>query len=188
MAWRNLRARPARTLLTLLGIALGVAAILATSITNRHASNTLDALFRRTLGSAELEVMPLGNKTTVSQSVLDEVRRSPAVRLAVPLLRADTVLPGTLGKGQVSTTDNGLPEMGKTVQVVGIDPALEPQMRVYTLAAGRFPEPGQYEALVTAALCRRKRPGAGARRVALRPGGHRRAADHRASWSTKARP
>lgn len=45
-------------MLTLLGIALGVAAVLATDITNRNVANTLDGLFKRTLGSAELQVLP----------------------------------------------------------------------------------------------------------------------------------
>ena len=148
LAWRSLQAHPGRTLLTLLGIALGVAAVLATSITNRNASATLDAMFKRTIGGAELQVVPLGNKATLKESVLGMVRSMPEVRLAVPVIRTDTVMPGTLGEGQQVYGASGQVKMGKSVEVDGIDPALEPEMRVYTLTAGRFPMLGEYEALV----------------------------------------
>jgi len=148
LAWRNLHARPGRTLLTLLGIALGVAAVLATGITNRNVASTLDGLFERTLGSAELQIIPLANETTVEDAVLDIVRRTPGVRLAVPIIRTDTVLPDTLNEGQPVYNAAGQVEMGKSVEVEGIDPALEPEMRVYTLAVGQFPALGRYEALV----------------------------------------
>ena len=148
IAWRNLYARPGRTLLTLVGIALGVAAVLATGITNRNVTSTLDGLFKRTLGSAELQITPLGNKTTVKEAVLETVRRTPGVRLAVPILRTDTLLPGSLVEGQAVFNSSGQLEIGKSFEVQGIDPELDPEMRVYTLAAGRFPELGKYEALV----------------------------------------
>jgi len=135
-------------LLTLLGIALGVAAVLATSITNRNASATLDEMFKRTLGGAELQVVPLGNKTTIRDSVLDIVRNTPGVHLAVPVIRTTTVMPGTLSEGQPVTDASGQVKMGKSVDVEGIDPQLEPEMRVYTLASGRFPLLGEDEALV----------------------------------------
>ncbi len=149
LAWRNLSARPGRTLLTLLGIALGVAAVLATGITNRNVANTLDGLFERTLGSAELQIIPLGNKTTVKEANLEIVRRTPGVHLAVPIIRTNTVLPGSLHAGQPVFNSNGQVEIGKSVEVEGIDPAIEPEMRVYTLVSGRFPTLGQYEALVS---------------------------------------
>lgn len=148
MAWRHLCTRPGRTLLTLLGIALGVSAVLATGITNRHATNTLDALFRRAVGGAELQVLPPGNETTVGEPALDAVRQIPGVRLAVPVLRTDTVLPGLLGEGQGAQNASGQIELGKSLSVEGIDPTRDPEMRVYTLTAGRLPLPGQYEALV----------------------------------------
>ncbi len=148
LAWRTLRTRPGRTLLTLLGIALGVAAVLATDITNRNASSTLDALFKRTLGSAELQVVPSGNTSSVGEAALEIIRNTPGVELAVPVLRADTVLPGTLDEGELSYSAAGKVEMGLSVEANGIDPAIEPRMRVYTLVEGRFPALGEYEALV----------------------------------------
>jgi len=148
MAWRALRARPARMLLTLVGIALGVAAVLATNIANRSTSVLLDRLFARTLGNAELQISPSGKSATISKAVLEAVVREPGVRLAVPLLRARTVLPGTLGEGQMSYTSAGTAELGLSVEVVGIDPAIESLMRVYTLIEGSFPQPKEYAALV----------------------------------------
>lgn len=152
MAWRNLRIRPGRTLLTLLGIALGVAAILATSITNRNVASTLDKLFQRALGSAELQLMPPGGKDTLSEGVLDDARRVAGVRLAVPALRTFTVLPGSVEENRTVSNASGQIEVGQSVQVEGIDLQLEPQMRIYTLAAGRFPQAGRYEVLVPQAF------------------------------------
>ncbi len=187
MAWRNLRARPGRTLLTLLGIALGVAAVLATDITNRNATNTLDALFKRTLGSAELQVVPSGNKATVGETVLDAVWRVPGVHLAVPILRADTVLPGALAEGELSHTAAGKVEMGLSVEADGIDPALEPRMRVYTLVEGRFPALGAYEVLVPQAFAEENGLALGGTWCCTdRPA--RRASRLLASWPTKAPP
>jgi putative ABC transport system permease protein len=148
MAWHNLCARPGRTLLTLLGIALGVAAVMATGITNRNVAKTLNGMFERSLGSAELQVIPLANKTTVGEAALDVVQRMPEVRLAAPVFRTETVLPGTLGEDQPVQTAAGNIEIGKSVQVEGIDLKLDPEMRIYTLAAGRLPASGKYEVLV----------------------------------------
>ena len=148
LAWRNMAARPGRTFLTLLGIALGVAAIMATSITNRNVASTLDSLFERTLGGAELQVVPTGSKKVVDEGVLDIVRRTTGVRLAVPIIRTTTVLAGILSEGEPVQNASGQVEMGKGVEVDGIDPTLEPEMRIYTLAEGRFPALGKNEALV----------------------------------------
>ena len=172
MAWRNLYARRGRTLLTLLGIALGVAAVLATDITNRNVANTLDGLFKRTLGSAELQVRPPANETSVKESALDIVRHMPEVQLAVPIIRTDTVLSGRLDEGQPVYDANGQVEMGKSVQVEGIDLALEPEMRVYTLAAGRFPAAGNYEALVPQAFAEQNKLKLGGELMLFGPDGN----------------
>jgi len=152
MAWRNLRARPRRTALTLLGIALGVAAVLATGIVNRNVATTLDGLFQRSLGSAELQITPLANESAIEASALGTVQRTPGVRLAVPIIRTDTVLSGTLGEGQEIANANGQIQMGRSLQVEGIDLALDPEMRVYTLTDGRLPESGEYGTLVPQAF------------------------------------
>ena len=148
LAWRNLHTRPGRTLLTLLGIAMGVAAILATDITNRNVAATLDGLFARALGSAELEITPLANEDTIDEAVLGVVQRFPGVQLTVPTVRTITVLPGMLDKGQPVQNANGQVALGKSVEIDGIDLALEPKIRNYMIITGRFPEAGKYEALI----------------------------------------
>jgi putative ABC transport system permease protein len=149
LAWRNLHTRPGRTLLTLLGIAMGVAAILATDITNRNVAATLDGLFARALGSAELEIAPPVNEDTIDEAVLGLVQRFPGVQLAVPTIRTITVLPGLLDEGQPVQNANGQVAMGKRVEIDGIDLALEPKIRDYNIITGRFPETGKYEALIS---------------------------------------
>jgi ABC-type lipoprotein release transport system permease subunit len=57
MALRSLRARPSRTLLTVSGIVLGVAVILAVSIANASTMDSLTSVFAATSGKADLVVL-----------------------------------------------------------------------------------------------------------------------------------
>lgn len=149
LALRNLRARPGRTGLTLLGITLGVAAVLATSITNRNASNTLAALFERTVGNAELEIIPKAEKTSLPEITLQSVKNLPRVQIAVPSIQATTVFSSNSDEAQSAINDAGIIDLNNSIKVEGIDPILDPMMRIYTLNSGAFPKLGEYKTLIT---------------------------------------
>ena len=76
LAFRNLRVRLVRTLLTVAGIVLGVAVILAIAVTNRSIYNGLEALFADVAGNADLTVRAASeNDEGFDQRVLERVRR-----------------------------------------------------------------------------------------------------------------
>ena len=68
MALRSLRARPSRTLLTVSGIVLGVAVILAISITNLSTLDSLTSVFSAASGKANLVVLSATDDERVSRS------------------------------------------------------------------------------------------------------------------------
>jgi len=149
LAWRNLFTRPRRTLLTIIGIALGVAAVLSTSITNRNVSKTIENLFIRTVGAADLKIFPIGEETLMDDFILEVVQRNQDISLAVPIIRTITVLPGSIPEGESVHNASGFVEMGKSIQIEGIDPLLDPEMRVYILHEGKLPQLGKYEIAIS---------------------------------------
>ncbi len=56
LAFRNLWVRKSRTLFTLSGVALGVALMLAVSITNTSAQQSFESFFAQASGNADLTI------------------------------------------------------------------------------------------------------------------------------------
>lgn len=121
LAFRNLWARKLRTLVTGLGIVLGVATVLAIGITNATVEASLNAFFSQVSGDADLTVKDTSDKPFRDRA-LDQVRALPGVQLAV----------GSFWRGATLA----LPDDDQNLQIVGIDPDQDPQVRAYTLAAG----------------------------------------------------
>ena len=127
VAFRSLWARKTRTLLTLFGVALGVAFVLAVSITNTSTQGSLEALFAQTSGRANLTISnaaSLSVQTGIRATVLREIRAFPVIAPAAMTSDSATLL--------------GKDDTGTRLTVAGIDPAADPRVRVYELAAGRF--------------------------------------------------
>jgi putative ABC transport system permease protein len=60
-AWRELRQRPSRPILTLLSIVIGVAAVVAVTISSGTTHRAFDQIFKAVAGKAQLEVSaPVG--------------------------------------------------------------------------------------------------------------------------------
>lgn len=134
---RSLRARPLRMLLSIFGIVLGVAAILAIGITNQSALTSVTNLFQETSGKSNLIVTASGSENQGFSELLPEkIRAVPGILQAAPSLHLQTMLASEapasgLGINFFGTTAGGL-------ALYGIDPALDPQVRTYTLVAGKF--------------------------------------------------
>ena len=149
MVLRSLRARPTRWLLSAFGIVLGVATILAISITNRTALLSVTRLFENTSGKANLVVVAAdADSQGFSETVMRRVAEHPDVESAVPVLQALTLLadqasPGDIGLNFFGTSTGGL-------LLFGIDPQQDSLVREYSLTAGRFlsEEPGAYEVVL----------------------------------------
>src|SRR5512136_1295526 len=128
LAFRNLWQRKTRTLLTLFGIALGVAFVLAVSITNTSTRGSLEAFFAQASGRASLTISNAGGSSVQSgirASVLREAQAFPGVVAAVAMTSDSAIL---LGKDNTNTR----------LAVAGVDPIADARVRVYEMDSGRF--------------------------------------------------
>ncbi len=128
LAFRNLWVRKTRTLLTLAGVALGVALVLAVSITNSSAKQSFESFFAQASGKADLTVADSASmsvQTGFRASLLREIKTFPGVVNAVGITMDSALL---MGK------DNQITNL----TIMGIDPATDAQVRAYEMAEGRF--------------------------------------------------
>jgi putative ABC transport system permease protein len=126
LAWRGLRARPLRTSLTTIGVALGVAVLYAGLATNAGIGAAVDRAVGTMVGRADLRIAAFG-ETGLSEETRAAVAAAPGVEAASPAFERRTYLgTGLFGPGPLPPP----------VTIVGIDPALEPRIHDLTLSAG----------------------------------------------------
>jgi putative ABC transport system permease protein len=128
LAFRNLWQRKTRTLLTFFGVALGVAFVLAVSITNTSTQQSLEAFFAQASGRASLTITNAGGSSVPSgirASIQREAQAFPGVVAAVAMTSDSAIL---LGKDNTNTR----------LTVAGIDPIADARVRVYEMDSGRF--------------------------------------------------
>ena len=134
---RSLLARPSRTLLTTFGIALGVAVILAISITNLSTIEAVTALFNEASGKANLVVTSSNaGKQGFPADILRRITTVANVKAAIPSLRAETLLADEVSPDQVGMSFFGA--VASRLVLYGIDPTLDTQVREYQVVAGQF--------------------------------------------------
>ena len=143
-AWRSLAARPARSLLTILGIALGVGLLVASLGVNAG----LDASVARTVqsmtGRSDLRVSAFA-ETGLSAATLDQLAAVPGVALTAPAIERRSYL----------SSDPGRPTSAQPVTVLGVDPVREVRIRDLTLSSGKgLSADNAAEALVTEEVAR----------------------------------
>jgi putative ABC transport system permease protein len=120
---REMRRHSGRTLLTLLGIVLGVAAVVAISVTAATTHRAYADMFGALAGRAALEVVSDGLGGFQAELV-PQLGAAPSVRTAVPVVQTPTALLGEAG--------------AVPVLVLGVDPQLDRVARDYTLREGKF--------------------------------------------------
>ncbi len=91
LAWRGLRARPLRTALTTIGVALGVAVLFAGLATNAGIEAAVDRTVDTLVGEADLRVAAFG-ETGLSETTYDTIAALPGVAVAAPSLERRTYL------------------------------------------------------------------------------------------------
>jgi len=126
LAWRSLAARPGRTLLSIVGIALGVGVLFASLATEAGIDASIDRTVRDLVGRADLRVAAFQDRTLSADSVA-AIADAPGVVVAAPVLERRTYL--------APSVDNpdALPP---PVTIIGIDPAREARVRDLPLASG----------------------------------------------------
>ena len=88
-SWRSMWRRPGRTILTVLSIVIGVAAVVSVSITTATTRNAYKQMAAMVSGKADLVVEGEG-EVSFPSSLLSEIQAVPGVQTAVPVF-------GTLG-------------------------------------------------------------------------------------------
>ena len=123
LASRNLRARKARSLLTSVGIILGVAVVLAVAVTNASTLSAFQEMVDSLSGKSDLLVnAPTGKG--MPRSYLNGIRRFRDVSVAAPGILAPTTL--IVGSKKA------------TLDVAGIEPGTDRKLRSYSVKSGRF--------------------------------------------------
>jgi putative ABC transport system permease protein len=132
---RNLRARAQRTLLTAIGIVLGVGIVFGVVALSDTMSSTFTDLYSRAFGAADITVTAAGGSGTFDERVVEEVRGYEGVESAAPRLTlpASLILEGR--------QENGLPEV-QSMSLFGVEPESAALATGFELTEGRFPEGG----------------------------------------------
>ncbi|HEX2193358.1 MAG TPA: ABC transporter permease, partial [Candidatus Limnocylindria bacterium] len=137
LAWRGLAARPLRTALTIVGVALGVAVLAATLTAGQAATEAVRRAAQELYGEAELRVR-----------AVDQGGFTPR---AVSALRQ---VPGVLDSAAVSEKRGQAavePDRLFPMLLVGVDPLEEERLRSHPLVSGTFLDPATaHGVLVTA--------------------------------------
>src|SRR5918997_4365504 len=131
---RNLRARPQRTLLTAIGIVLGVGIVFGVITLSDTMSSTFTELYSRAFGAADITVTATGVSGTFDKEGVGEIRGYEGVGSAAPRLS----LPASL----ILDGENGLPEV-RSIRLLGVEPASATLATAFELTEGRFPQSGR---------------------------------------------
>jgi len=125
-AWRSLAARPLRSALTVVGIALGVAVLFAALATNAGIDGAIERTVRDLLGRSDLRVEGFTERGLSGASV-QAIAGTPGVAVSTPILERRTY-PGA--------DPAAPPGLRPPVTVLGIDPATYPELHDLDLASG----------------------------------------------------
>jgi len=133
---RSFFSRPIRTLLCIFGIMIGVGGILAIGITNHAAMDSITDLFEESSGRTNLMVTPTTGNQGFSSLVLRSIKNIPGVQVALPTIKAQTILADQSTQTELGLTLFGPENSG--LLLYGVDPNLEPIVRDYRITTGQF--------------------------------------------------
>ena len=139
LAWRGLAARRLRTVLTVFGVALGVAMVAGTLLANQATTDAVRQAAAELFGKAELRVRAFDPAGFTPRTVGTILSRIPGVLDAAPVAERRIVL-------------SRPPDLVYNVLVLGVDPAREAAVRTYPLESGtQLSEDRPSDVLVNAA-------------------------------------
>jgi len=133
---RAIQRRPLRTLLSMLGIMIGVSGILALGITNEASIRAIENIFEQSSGKTDLIIIPASGSTTLAENVLTKADRLASVDRVLPTIMAQTSLAGQVGGGTLDLSFFGMDSGG--LLLYGIDPVSDLEVRDYEITQGRF--------------------------------------------------
>src|SRR5215211_9173921 len=130
LSFRNLRARVQRTLLTAVGIVLGVGIVFGVLTLSNTMSATFKDLFTRAYGSSDLTITAAGGSGGFDQKVVQKVRGHEGVNSAAPRYSFSSSL--------ILEKKNGLPEV-RSMRLFGVEPRSASLATGFELTGGHFP-------------------------------------------------
>lgn len=140
LTWRGLLIRRTRTLLTLLGIIVGVAVVVAVDATNSSTLAAINGFFDQTAGQSDLWISSNIRGESFDEGILTLARRAPGVALALPTAQATTLAAEDADAYEIQYGAGGALAPGTNFWALGVDPLLDPQAHDYQLVAGRLLE------------------------------------------------
>jgi putative ABC transport system permease protein len=144
LAWRTLGARPLRSFLTILGVALGVGVLSASLAMGAGIEAAVDRTVRDVVGSADLRVSAF-LEGGLSDATVAVIGVTEGVRLVAPTIEKRTFL----AAGSTGTVSGAR----DAVTVVGIDPVAYSRLHDLELVAGaRLARTDEPSALITETL------------------------------------
>lgn len=171
LARRNMRRRRGRTLLTLLGIILGVSVVLAVQVTNETTLDSLRQVFDRATGYASLLVVPIKEgDQSLEDSLLPSLQARDGILAASPTLINPTLLASEMASWEIAFNMSGI-AAGNMLHLYGIDPQIDPQVRIYVVISGALPQTGKYQAAIPQAFALQYELELGDNLEILTPGG-----------------
>ena len=124
-AWRSLVARPARSLLSIFGVALGVGVLVAALAVTAGLDASIDRTVASLVGRADLRVSAF-TESGLSAATVTALDAVPGVALTAPGIERRSFIGSAPGR----------PTTREPVTVLGIDPTREPRVRDLSLARG----------------------------------------------------
>ena len=140
---RNLRTRLVRTMLTMLGILVGVAAMVSVNATNNSTLQAINRFFNEAAGQSSLLIEANVSGQTFAEGVLNQVNRQPGVAVAAPGLVGITVLADDAEADSLQFGAGGQTLPGTSFWLMGRDPALDTAVHTYNLVDGRLLQPDE---------------------------------------------
>jgi putative ABC transport system permease protein len=138
LAFRNLVRRKSRTALTVTGIVLGVAVVLAVSVTNASTLASIHRIFDEGAGRAELTVISSSVSDAAFQgSALGRASRVAGVSQVAPVVTHRTLLAADADSWGLSMSVAGTSTTNDLL-LFGVDPAIDRSVRDYSIVSGSF--------------------------------------------------
>ncbi|HCW74123.1 MAG TPA: hypothetical protein DHM90_10360, partial [Clostridiaceae bacterium] len=134
---RSMYKRKSRSILTLFGIIIGVAAIFSINHVNEKAFQSLTSFFEGTSGKVQLEISSLSPGGTFDEEILRTVLETEGVDRAIPVLETTALIRDEDEEEEpLSIGFSGIGSEG--FSLYGINPEMDKEMRDYILLEGSF--------------------------------------------------
>ncbi len=131
---RAIQRRPLRTILSMLGIMIGVAGILALGITNQGSMASISELFVESSGRIDLMVAPVSSASELDETLLRNTEKVAGVKLVLPLIKEETAIADQNSGDSIELNFLGID--GGGLLLYGVDPVKEHWVEIIRLRKG----------------------------------------------------